>query len=213
MDEEITNPLGWGGCSMKKFFMIVSAFLFLSVTFGQTVAELDTYNCAEIQPTKPKLRLELLKRAEADQKARESSNGDAMVVVDEENTHRLSELLEAYGWLGISLVGCDGADAAWLIAQHADANIVVQKMALERLEKAVSAKQAMPYQLAYLTDRVQVSWGRKQVYGTQIQIVNNRAVPQPLENPETVDKRRASVGLTPLADYLDQINRVDIGGN
>ena len=198
---------------MSKFFMIVLAFLFLPIAFGHTVAELDTYNCAEVQPTEPELRLELLKRAEADQKAREKSHGDAMVAVDERNTNRLSELLEVHDWLGISLVGCDGADAAWLIAQHADLDTTVQKLALERLEKAVSTRQAMPYQLAYLTDRVRVNWGGKQVYGTQIQIVDNRAVPQPPENPETVDERRASVGLTPLADYLDQMNRVDSGGN
>lgn len=183
--------------------MIVFTFLFLPTAFGQTATELDLYNCAEVRPTEPKLRLELLKRAEADQKAREDSDGDAMAAVDKRNTDRLSELLETHEWLGIDLVGCDGADAAWLIAQHADLNISVQKLALERLEKAVSTKQAIPYQLAYLTDRVRVNRGREQVYGTQIQIVDNRAVPQPLENPETVDKRRASVGLTSLADYLD----------
>ena len=197
---------------MRRFCVVV--LLTFSTAFGQTPAELNKqYNCGEVQPTAPKLRLELLKRAEADQEAREKSDGDAMAAVDKENTDRLSELLETHGWLNISLVGCDGTDAAWLIAQHADSQIMVQKLALERLEQAFAKGQAMPYQLAYLTDRVRVNWGRKQVYGTQTEIVNGKAVPKPLENPEVVDKRRAAVGLTPLADYLSQMNRMYDEGN
>jgi hypothetical protein len=39
--------------------------------------------------------------------------------LDRRNAKRLDEIVDAHGWPGKSLVGEDGAHAAWLIAQHA----------------------------------------------------------------------------------------------
>src|SRR5688572_16492272 len=35
---------------------------------------------------------------------------------------RLREIVDARGWPGVRLVGMDGSRAAWLLAQHADAD-------------------------------------------------------------------------------------------
>jgi hypothetical protein len=44
---------------------------------------------------------------------------------------------------------------------------------------------------------VRVAQARPQVYGTQFA----RAGPQPIEDEEHLDERRAAVGLEPFADY------------
>jgi hypothetical protein len=39
--------------------------------------------------------------------------------VHRKNAERLRELLELFGWPAVDIAGQDGAEAAWLIAQHA----------------------------------------------------------------------------------------------
>jgi hypothetical protein len=51
-----------------------------------------------------------------------------------------------------------------------------------------------------LLDRVCVMEGRLQVYGTSFDWDDHGIMnPSPMQNPESVDERRASVGLPPLA--------------
>jgi hypothetical protein len=68
--------------------------------------------------------------------------------------------------------------------------------------KAVTVGEASPTDLAYLTDRVLLASGKLQTYGTQITARDGRFVACRLRNPETVDDRRASVGLGSLETYL-----------
>nr|MBP9924008.1 hypothetical protein [Bacteroidia bacterium] len=52
--------------------------------------------------------------------------------------------------------------------------------------------------------------GRMQIYGSQINrdIKTQSYYVSPLEDPDNVDKRRAEVGLQPLAEYLLNWNLV-----
>ena len=61
--------------------------------------------------------------------------------------------------------------------------------------------------LAYLTDRVLLAEGKKQLYGTQFTVVDGKWKPRPLEDEANVDKRRAEVGLPPLAEYTKLIEQ------
>ncbi|MGK5640356.1 DUF6624 domain-containing protein [Streptomyces sp. URMC 126] len=116
---------------------------------------------------------------------------------------RLNEIMDEYGWPAADLVGEDAARAAWLIAQHADRQLDVQRRALRLLEQAVAAGRAAPRELAFLRDRTLVNEGREQVYGTQIAGVRDGApVPWPCEDPERMDERRAEVGIEPFAVYV-----------
>src|SRR5690606_11018508 len=101
------------------------------------------------------------------------------------------------------LVGVEAARSAWLVAQHADHHLSLQRRALELMTSAVERGEAEANLLAMLRDRVAVNEGRRQIYGTQIfRLADGTPVPWPCEDPEHLDERRAEVGLVPFADYF-----------
>ncbi|WP_411978389.1 DUF6624 domain-containing protein [Streptomyces scopuliridis] len=77
-----------------------------------------------------------------------------MFRIDAGNTSWLKQVIAEHGWPGVALVGERGAEEAWLLAQHADLAPAFQRQALELLKAAVTAGDASPRHLAYLTDRV-----------------------------------------------------------
>lgn len=123
---------------------------------------------------------------------------EKLAAVDGKNRARLQEIVKEHGWPGISLVGKDGAHAAWLLVQHADADREFQKTCLARME-AMPDGEVEKQSIAYLTDRVLVGEKKQQRYGTQM---GNDFKPAPIEDPDNVDKRREEVGLPPLAEYI-----------
>jgi hypothetical protein len=115
-------------------------------------------------------------------------------------------VLARYGWPGKRLVGDEGSHGAWLLLQHADRDTALQRTALQLLENAVQSGDASRRDLAYLTDRVRVAQGQPQVYGTQLQYDSlGCASPQRTEEPAQLDARRASVGLEPVAQYIQTV--------
>jgi uncharacterized protein (TIGR03067 family) len=172
----------------------------------------------------PALRAELLAMMKEDQAARvrmpelmrkkaagEDVDGELKdlmtkgTAIDAKNTARMKEIVEKYGWPGASLIGNDGSLAAFLLVQHADRDRAFQQKCLPLIAAAVKAKEASPQHLAYLTDRLLVAEGKKQVYGTQLRQADGKLEPAPIEDEANVDKRRAEIGLAPLADYIKQV--------
>lgn len=119
------------------------------------------------------------------------------------NGDRLAEIIDAYGWPTAERVGQEAARRAWLVAQHADRQLHLQRRALALMTEAVQAGKGDPAQLAMLHDRLLVNEGRPQLYGTQIAgVVDGAPVPWPCEHPEQMDQRRAEVGLDPFAAHV-----------
>jgi hypothetical protein len=152
------------------------------------------------------LAAELHRRAEQDQAARrrllETGAADDLLLVDADNTAWLKQVIAQHGWPGITLVGEQGADEAWLLAQHADRDPGFQHQVLALLQDAVQAGDALPRHLAYLTDRVLVASGELQEYGTQYihDPDGGNLRPHPVRDPAQLDTRRACVGLEPAAE-------------
>lgn len=121
--------------------------------------------------------------------------------IDRKNTARMKEIVSKYGWPGKSLVGDDGAQAAWLLVQHADLDPDFQKKCLALMKEAFKKGEVSGQNLAYLTDRVLVAEKKKQLYGTQFKTENGELVPSPIEDEANVDKRRKEAGLSTLAEY------------
>jgi hypothetical protein len=129
-----------------------------------------------------------------------------MLEVDAQNTMWLDEIIQQHGWLTYSLVGEDGAQAAFLLIQHSP-SLQFQKKCLELLEQAVSQNEADRISLAYLTDRIRTSDGKPQLYGTQGQTSpDGSIVPFPIEDEAHVDERRKAMGLEPVAEYFKTMN-------
>jgi hypothetical protein len=75
------------------------------------------------------------------------------------------------------------------------------------MAEAVKRGEAMPGELAYLTDRVLLAEGKPQEYGTQMTGRKAGWVPRDLRAPETVDERRAAMSLGPLREKIARIAR------
>jgi hypothetical protein len=60
---------------------------------------------------------------------------EIVATVDADNLAWLKEVVAEVGWPGQSMVGEDGAHAAWLLAQHADQDPAFQRRCLELLPK------------------------------------------------------------------------------
>jgi hypothetical protein len=168
------------------------------------------------------LRRELLARREEDQRIRHLAAaradpdtgrlpdglGERWQSVDDDNTWWLADLLASRGWPGRTLVGEEAAQAAWLLAQHADHDPVQQRAFLEALRAAVAQGEAPAAHLAYLEDRVRVNAGQSQLYGTQFTVTGGALRPHPIEDPVRLDERRAQAGLEPFADYEARMRAV-----
>jgi hypothetical protein len=59
-----------------------------------------------------------------------------------------------------------------------------------------------PRDTAYLTDRVLIGTGKRQLYGTQVIFKDGKFVPNPIEDADQVDERRKAIGMEPLQEYL-----------
>lgn len=121
------------------------------------------------------------------------------------NGDMLDRIMDEHGWPSISRFGEEAARGAWLIAQHADRQLHVQRRALRLIEQAVKSGEAHARDAAFLRDRTLVNEGRKQVYGTQIAgMRDGRPTPWPCQEPEHVDELREDVGLEPFAVYTER---------
>jgi hypothetical protein len=118
------------------------------------------------------------------------------------NLIKIKSLLDKYGWLGTDVIGEEGNSTLFLVIQHAD--LPTQQKYLPMMREAVKSGKAKGSALALLEDRVALREGRKQIYGSQIgtNMITKLNYVLPLEDPDNVDKRRAEVGLQPLAEYV-----------
>ncbi|MCU0390905.1 MAG: hypothetical protein MUE81_07290 [Thermoflexibacter sp.] len=121
---------------------------------------------------------------------------------DSLNQVKVMSIIDRYGWLGKSQVGDLGNQTLFLVIQHAA--LTIQERYLPLLKNSVNIDESNAYDLVLMEDRILVSQGKKQLYGSQV-----RRNPQtnlyevlPIEDEKNVDKRRKKIGLESLAEYL-----------
>jgi len=169
----------------------------------------------------PGLRQELLKRVSEDQRIRnelirkgidhpDPTLLDQMKKIDATNTARIKVIIKQYGWPGPKLIGRDGTDAFFTLAQHADP--AFQKKVLPLVQTAYRRGILTGQNYALFTDRVLVESGKPQIYGTAAKPMDQwngkEPVFQPIEDEANVDKRRAAVGLIPLSEYREFLKQL-----
>ncbi|WP_055469035.1 DUF6624 domain-containing protein [Streptomyces ardesiacus] len=166
-----------------------------------------------VEPRSPDLARELIARAAqsaAHRTRRVRNQLDAIQVgqsrhADHANAKFLSRILAEHDWPGHRLVGLDGSRAAWRIALHSDDAPGFQRAATKLLEQAVQADDALIHHWAHLHDRSLINTGQDQEYGTQLLLRPDGIELCPVRAPESLDERRASVGLVPIAVALDAV--------
>lgn len=156
--------------------------------------------------THSELRKELLTMEVLDQKHRMSGNIDEekQSDIDAVNLDRLKEIVKEYGWPTISMVGQDGAQATWLIVQHADSDRVFQGEVLTMMAPLSVINEVSLETFAYLYDRINIP----QRYGTQGTCLSEGLwEPREIEDRERVDERRQNMNMGSLDDYIESVSR------
>jgi len=123
------------------------------------------------------------------------------------NQLRAEQILNKYGYPGYDVLGKNGSYLFWVLVQHSDHNPEFQKRVLNLMRQEVEYQNASPQDFAYLTDRVEINTGTKQVYGTQVtyNVISGKASPLPTIDPDHLNDRRLQVGLEPIESYLAEM--------
>lgn len=127
--------------------------------------------------------------------------------VEHANAEYLRRIASTHGWPGRSLVGVKAAEAAFTIALYADHDVALQRTLLRMLHEAAKRGEATLAQWARLHDRMLIRDRRPQIYGTQYRLGPEAIEPAPIAEPESLDQRRASVGLPPYAEQAKTLLR------
>jgi hypothetical protein len=178
---------------------------------------LEEVQSRPIPTTRKELTKQLEVMVEVDQTARrglmDAPNGfgssaqvSELAAIDRANTERMKKIVAAIGWPTISEYGEKISNWSWLLVQHADAQPEFQEHCLELMRPLVERDEVSKSNYAYLTDRVLLARGKKQVYGTQMHTVNGELTARPMIDPENVDARRKEMGLVPMAEYKTWFN-------
>lgn len=132
--------------------------------------------------------------------------------VEQKDTEIFKEIIsQMKEWPGVSMVGHDGALAAFLVAQHSDRDVAFQRECLKLMQHAAARGEMPTGAVAFLTDRVLINSGKPQMFGTQFHAnASGQLELKPLAKPEHVNERRERVGLKePVHAYLARMNAGD----
>ena len=134
--------------------------------------------------------------------------------VDAENYIDLHTYVQTYGWFPISIWGERTSFDAWLLAQHMDVHPDFQNRILVTMAVLLETDDVSKRNYAYLYDRVARGQDRPQLYGTQGGCTGpGEWTPNPIEDEENIETRRADMGLEPLTEYQAQISRLCVDEN
>ena len=135
----------------------------------------------------------------------------------EDSCSLLKEWLREFGFLGWRQIGHRALRVSWLIAQHADMDPFFREDYLDQFRQALNLDNASYEGFAYLTDRVRVEKGERQIYGTQVlRSRKEESVSHedggaislwPVEDEARLDERRKAVGLSPIGSYYAVIEK------
>lgn len=117
-------------------------------------------------------------------------------------------IVDKYGFPGYDLVGTESSNNYWMLVQHSDFDVSFQKRILKLMKAQVEKKNASGEKYAYLIDRININEGRQQIYGTQIIMSENGTTIKPCVDTFHLNKRRQSVGLTPIREYLKKADEM-----
>lgn len=124
--------------------------------------------------------------------------------IDRLNQEIVASIIDKCGFPQRAVLGDTAMAAIFLVVQHGEAPLRAQLFPI--LVAAMARGEYAPSQIALMEDRIRMDRGLAQKYGSQI--VKEPATGAweiyPIEEPARVDFYRDSVGLEPLASYLER---------
>jgi len=129
---------------------------------------------------------------------------EGMANLHNRNAKILEDIIDEIGYPSVHKVGKEASEAAWMVVQHAIGQPHFMKKYAKLLKTAVNENKADPKSLAYLTDRIAVFQGKKQLYGTQFDWdEKGQMSPNPFDDIEKVNQRRKALGFRTLEEQTE----------
>lgn len=127
------------------------------------------------------------------------------------NEKKVKNILDTYGWPTKETIGEQGNLTICNVIQHSDNETRIKYLPLMR--QAVKEEKLEPRFLVRAEDRIATEKGEPQMYGGQMKYYPETKSFNvwPIFDPKNVDKRRAEIGLGPIAPFLK--NRFDFEWN
>lgn len=127
------------------------------------------------------------------------------------NERKVKNILDKYGWPAKEMIGEHGNWTICNVIQHSDNEVRIQYLPMMR--QAVKEKKLEPRFLVRAEDRIATERGDLQIYGGQMKYYPETKSFNvwPVLDPKNIDKRRAEIGLEPIAEFLK--NRFDFEWN
>ena len=179
--------------------------LILTLCVADAIAQNTTLDAQLVQMGNKdqQVRLELNNAVKSGNIEQIQQYAEQMTLIDKTNQHTLSAILKKWGSIPHDL-SAEAYTAIFHIIDHAD--LKYQKHNLRHLVDAEKNGLIKTNQLAVLRDRMLMSEGKRQIYGTQtiakpIIITADGEAPEMVNyvwvvrNPKHLDQRRADVGL------------------
>lgn len=120
------------------------------------------------------------------------------------NATQLRKIISSHGWPVVSKVGTKASRSAWLIVQHADHDVRFQKRCL-KLMKDIDSRtpgDVAKESIAFLTDRILVNEGKRQLFGTQFHFdKKGEFQPFPIQDRKNLNARRKKFNLRRFIKY------------
>lgn len=123
-----------------------------------------------------------------------------------EANHKINEqkvqAILANGWPDTAGIGASGNRTICNVLQHSSPEVRVKYLPL--MKQAVMNQQLNPQLLVRAEDRIATDNGEPQIYGGQMKFYPETKSFNvwPVYDPVNIDKRRAEIGLGPIAEYL-----------
>ena len=175
------------------------ALPFADARFRQTEIE-DRYKGRT--PSHPDLRDEILRLFKEDQAVRQREGFDfkKMEQMDRRTGRPLKAMFDRYGVPTYDMVGVQGARDFIVMVQHQPAEF--RAVVLPKLKANVDAGQGDPGSYATVYDRTQRDQRKNQLYGQNFECGASKELEvAPLDEPASVNARRAELGLMRLELY------------
>lgn len=123
--------------------------------------------------------------------------------IDQNDLYRINQIdsiIKIHGYPGKSLVGLKYSHYALFIIQHSQSNELIKYKNV--LENAVKKGDLSKGNFALFIDRLLIGTNRRQLFGTQYEIINGEILIFPIGNPEQLDERRINFGFIRFEDEL-----------